>query len=161
MSRTLGSALLAQALLLAAVPAPAVDMQPLMAASRSVVALRVHRTGGGGELAGRMPEFRGPVPPEYGRFFSWHFRNRERIDGSGVVVHERGTIVTNEHVVRGAASVEARVQGSDWVPARLLGTDERSDIAVLGLEVCIPSRPTVRFALFAMTFPFGILDSIA
>jgi putative serine protease PepD len=57
-------------------------------------------------------------------------------NGTGWVFDDRGTIVTNNHVVAGAGnSVKVRFtdDGSD-VPARVLGTDVSSDLAVLRVD---------------------------
>lgn len=55
--------------------------------------------------------------------------------GTGFVIDEAGTLVTNNHVVTGAGLVEVYFDGSDDpVNARLLGVSECSDLAVLDLE---------------------------
>ncbi len=55
--------------------------------------------------------------------------------GSGFVIDETGLVVTNNHVVTGAALLEVYVAGSDEpVNARVLGASECSDLALLDLE---------------------------
>jgi putative serine protease PepD len=55
--------------------------------------------------------------------------------GSGFVIDERGTIVTNEHVVDDARTARIRFAGQDRpVTARVLGTDASSDLAVLRVD---------------------------
>jgi putative serine protease PepD len=55
--------------------------------------------------------------------------------GSGFVIDERGTIVTNEHVVDDARTARIRFAGQDRpVTARVLGTDASSDIAILRVD---------------------------
>lgn len=56
-------------------------------------------------------------------------------EGSGWVFDDRGTIVTNNHVVAGADTVKVRFtdDGED-VDARVLGTDVSSDLAVLRVD---------------------------
>jgi len=55
--------------------------------------------------------------------------------GTGFIIDEAGTIVTNNHVVTGATSIEVFLDGqSAPTPARLLGVSECSDLAVLQLE---------------------------
>lgn len=54
--------------------------------------------------------------------------------GSGVVVREDGYIVTNAHVVEGGGEVEVRFQDGRKFTAEIVGTDERSDIAVIKID---------------------------
>ena len=53
--------------------------------------------------------------------------------GSGVVVRDDGYIVTNNHVVAGAAGgrVEVRLSDGTELPATVVGTDPTSDLAVV------------------------------
>lgn len=55
--------------------------------------------------------------------------------GSGIIVDKKGIIVTNNHVVEGANEVLVTLydQKTD-VKAKMIGTDPRSDLAVLKLE---------------------------
>jgi putative serine protease PepD len=55
--------------------------------------------------------------------------------GSGFVIDEEGTIVTNQHVVAGADEVSVRFDDDTEVPARVLGTDPGSDLALLDVEL--------------------------
>jgi serine protease Do len=58
---------------------------------------------------------------------------RGRGQGSGLVLAGDGYVLTNAHVAgRGPARV--RISGSRAVPATLVGTDERTDLAVLRVE---------------------------
>lgn len=54
--------------------------------------------------------------------------------GSGVVVSENGHIVTNLHVVSGAGTVEVHLSDGRSLPARFVGSDAPSDIAILKIE---------------------------
>ena len=55
--------------------------------------------------------------------------------GSGVVIDkERGYIVTNNHVVRDADEIMVRLGPRHNVPARLVGADPKSDLAVLKVK---------------------------
>ena len=52
--------------------------------------------------------------------------------GSGVIIDKRkGYIVTNNHVIKDADEILVRLGPGDDVPARLVGADPKSDIAVL------------------------------
>ncbi len=54
--------------------------------------------------------------------------------GSGVIVSASGIIVTNNHVVQGAEQVRVRLNGNRAYNAKVLGTDPRSDLAVIKID---------------------------
>jgi serine protease Do len=54
--------------------------------------------------------------------------------GSGVVISAQGHVLTNHHVVAGAHSVQVRLADGRTLAARIIGTDPRSDLAVLKVE---------------------------
>ena len=55
--------------------------------------------------------------------------------GSGVIIDkEKGYIVTNNHVVKDADQILVRLGPGDDVPARLVGADPKSDLAVLQVK---------------------------
>jgi len=54
--------------------------------------------------------------------------------GTGVIFQEEGYIVTNAHVVDGAVSLSVQLMDERVFPARLIGCDEISDLAVLFIE---------------------------
>jgi serine protease Do len=54
--------------------------------------------------------------------------------GSGFIITDDGYIVTNNHVVRGAVSITVVLDQGDAYEARLVGTDQNNDIAVLKIE---------------------------
>ncbi|HXH27683.1 MAG TPA: trypsin-like peptidase domain-containing protein, partial [Candidatus Polarisedimenticolia bacterium] len=51
--------------------------------------------------------------------------------GSGFVIDDKGLILTNNHVVENAKSVEVTLPDQSKVPAKLVGRDSESDIAVI------------------------------
>ncbi len=55
--------------------------------------------------------------------------------GSGIVIDEQGTILTNYHVVAAADSLEVRFEDGSTASARVLGSDPGSDLAVIRAEV--------------------------
>lgn len=54
--------------------------------------------------------------------------------GSGFVISEDGYIVTNNHVIEGADEIEIEFFEGFVLPATLVGTDPKTDIAVLKVE---------------------------
>jgi serine protease Do len=54
--------------------------------------------------------------------------------GSGFIIDANGTIVTNNHVVKDAKSVEITLSDGTTLTAKVIGRDPRSDIAVLKVD---------------------------
>jgi len=54
--------------------------------------------------------------------------------GSGFVVDQAGTILTNAHVVNGATKVTVQFQNKESVDAKVLGKDESTDLALLKID---------------------------
>jgi serine protease Do len=54
--------------------------------------------------------------------------------GSGVIVSKDGYILTNNHVVENADEVEVQLYGGQSSKAEIIGTDPRTDIAVLKID---------------------------
>lgn len=54
--------------------------------------------------------------------------------GSGFVVVPDGHIVTNEHVIRDAETVEVRLFGGELLPAEVVASDRTRDLAVLKID---------------------------
>ena len=59
---------------------------------------------------------------------------RSQALGSGFVISEDGYIVTNNHVIEGADEIEIEFFEGFTLPATLVGTDPKTDIAVLKVE---------------------------
>ncbi len=59
---------------------------------------------------------------------------RENSLGSGVIVAEDGLIVTNEHVIRDADEIIVRLWNRSEYPARVVGADARTDVALLRIR---------------------------
>ena len=55
--------------------------------------------------------------------------------GSGFIINASGIIVTNNHVVKDARSVTVTLSDGHDVPAKVIGRDPRTDIAVLKVDV--------------------------
>jgi len=58
--------------------------------------------------------------------------------GSGFVIDPSGLIVTNNHVIEGADEIVANFNDGSKAKAKLLGKDEKSDIALLKVDVPKP-----------------------
>ena len=67
-------------------------------------------------------------------FFGQSQGIRETGTGSGVIIDANGTIVTNNHVVQGAAKVRVRLSDKRTMSAKVLGTDPRTDLAVIKVD---------------------------
>ncbi len=65
-----------------------------------------------------------------------------RGEGSGFIVSPDGYIMTNAHVVDGAAQVTVKLTDRREYSAKVIGADKRSDVAVLKIDV--KGLPTVR-----------------
>ncbi len=56
---------------------------------------------------------------------------RENSLGSGVIVDSNGYILTNNHVISGASEIQVVLRDGRQFPARIVGSDPESDLAVL------------------------------
>ena len=85
-------------------------------------------------------------------------------DGSGVIVRPDGVVVTNNHVVRGADEFVVVLTSGRRLEAKVLGTDEDSDLAVLRVDgwnlTYAPLDPDIQASVgeivLAMGNPMGL-----
>jgi serine protease Do len=64
--------------------------------------------------------------------------------GSGVIVDQEGDIITNYHVVSGSDEIFIKLSDNREFPARIIGSDPKTDLALLKIEV--PEKlPFARF----------------
>ena len=97
---------------------------------------------------------------------------RQRIEnslGSGVIVSAQGVIVTNHHVVANADEITVVLADRRELEAKIIGSDERSDLAVLKVEVA-ESLPFIEFRdsdtvevgdlVLAIGDPFGVGQTV-
>lgn len=90
--------------------------------------------------------------------------------GSGFIVSEEGVVVTNHHVIADADEIEVVFQDGKRYPAKLTGSDKKTDIAVLKIETDAP-LPYVNFGdsdtadvgdwVIAIGNPFGLGGSVS
>lgn len=88
--------------------------------------------------------------------------------GSGFIVSSDGFVVSNYHVVKDAQEVIVKLSDRREFSARIVGTDERSDIAVLKIEAT--GLPTLRMGrsadlevgewVLAIGSPFGFEHTV-
>ncbi|PYN51584.1 MAG: hypothetical protein DMD94_24965 [Candidatus Rokuibacteriota bacterium] len=65
-------------------------------------------------------------------------RRFETVVGSGVVIERDGQVLTNAHVVDGAASLSVTLDSGSRASARLVGMDTVTDLALLRIESSSP-----------------------
>jgi serine protease Do len=88
-------------------------------------------------------------------------------EGSGFIIRSDGLIMTNAHVVKGANEVTVRLTDRREYPAKVIGIDTRSDIALIRIKAT--NLPTVRLGdsrtlkvgewVLAIGAPFGFDNS--
>jgi serine protease Do len=59
---------------------------------------------------------------------------RESSAGSGFIVTQDGYILTNNHVIENASRLEVTLADNKKLPARIIGTDKETDLAVIKIE---------------------------
>jgi serine protease Do len=89
--------------------------------------------------------------------------------GSGFIVSADGIIVTNNHVVKNARTLSVTLDNGTVLPAKVIGTDPRTDIAVLKVNAGHP-LPFIQLGnsrdvkagewVVAMGNPFGLSSTV-
>jgi len=73
----------------------------------------------------RMGQGQGPQGPNH----------EQRVAlGSGFIIDAEGYVVTNNHVIDGASEVSVRLDDDESFPAKIIGTDPKTDLALLKIE---------------------------
>ncbi|HEX7360678.1 MAG TPA: Do family serine endopeptidase [Bryobacteraceae bacterium] len=105
--------------------------------------------------------------PFFRQFFGGQFAQprteRKEGLGSGVIIRSDGYIVTNDHVVRHATSLKVTLPDGRQFPAKTVGTDPQTDLAVVKIDGSnLPVLPfgnstdaRVGDIVFAIGNPFG------
>ncbi len=130
----------------------------------------------GGQLA--IPDLEG-LPPMFREFFERNMpqvprapgggRQREAQSlGSGFIISADGYVLTNNHVIADADEIIVRLSDRSELEAKLVGTDPRSDVALLKIEG--KDLPTVKLGksedlkvgewVLAIGSPFGFDHSV-
>ncbi|MGL4394994.1 MAG: Do family serine endopeptidase [Hyphomicrobium sp.] len=149
----------------------------------SVVSVSVVNDGGAAKVADNKDGNRGkgPTIPELPEDHPLHdfFKNLPKDfgqgegggrqkptqgQGSGFVVSSDGYIVTNNHVIDGATKIQVQFDDESKFDAKLIGTDQRTDIALLKIESPKPlpavnltmKPPRVGDWALAVGNPFGL-----
>ncbi|MFC3283679.1 DegQ family serine endoprotease [Litchfieldella rifensis] len=134
------------------------------------------------QVPARSMQFQGPggqeIPEIFRRFFGDQFpmppgggggRSEERQSlGSGFIISKDGYILTNAHVVEGAEEILVRLNDRRELEAELVGSDTKSDVALLKVEAS--NLPTLKVGnsdtlqvgewVAAIGSPFGFDHSV-
>ena len=88
--------------------------------------------------------------------------------GSGFIISPDGYILTNTHVIKGMTNIKVTLNDKREYPAKLIGQDEKSDVAVLKIDA--KNLPTVKIGnpdelksgewVAAIGAPFGFENSV-
>jgi serine protease Do len=93
---------------------------------------------------------------------------REKALGSGVIASPEGYILTNNHVVDGATDVKVTLSDKREFEARIVGTDPKTDVAVLKIQatnltpltIGDSSKVEVGDVAIAVGDPFGVGQTV-
>ena len=85
-----------------------------------------------------MPDLQGPFGDMFKNFFGQMpqapHRFKSQGAGSGVIIKDDGTILTNNHVVDGATEISVTTADKREFKAKVLGRDPKTDLAVIKIE---------------------------
>ena len=143
----------------------------------AVVNISTSQTVKGTEGPGAVPMPQLPEGSPFQDFFDDFFKNRQgdgrrrsqkvQSLGSGFVVDaEQGIIVTNNHVIADADEIEVNFSDGSKLKAELVGTDTKTDLAVLKVDPKLKKLTAVKFGdsdkmrigdwVMAIGNPFGL-----
>jgi serine protease Do len=121
-----------------------------------------------------------PGPSPFGEgdpfeeFFRRFFGDRpppraQRSLGSGFIISADGYIVTNQHVIGEAAQIKVRLSGNEEYTAKVIGTDDKTDLALIKVNAPRP-LPTISLGtsanldigdwVLAIGNPFGLEQTV-
>jgi serine protease Do len=96
--------------------------------------------------------------------------NRKDVVGAGVIVDERGYLITNRHVIVAAEHITVRLADTTELPGKVLVEDSAHDLAVLRVQTekklqALPLGPAsdlmVGETVIAVGNPFGYVNSVS
>src|SRR5258707_9176904 len=133
------------------------------------------------EKNGILPDMQFNFPPgsPFEQFFK-QFRDQQKgaggakqkvtALGSGFIIDTAGYVVTNNHVIDQASDIQVTLTNGDQYPAKLIGTDTKTDLALLKIAASKPLT-AVSFGdsdaarvgdwVMAVGNPFGLGGSIS
>ena len=108
----------------------------------------------------------------FGDFFGRYFGQREQEEslGSGVIIHDAGLVLTNEHVVTQATDITVTLADRRSLAADVVGADPDFDIAVLKIRDAPTDLPVAKIGrshdlmigetVVAIGNPFGLTNTV-
>ena len=107
------------------------------------------------------------VSPEFKRYFGKD--DQQEALGSGFIIDETGYILTNNHVINDADSINVTLWNNTQAQARVIGKDDKTDIALIKIETAQKLIP-IKFGdsdkvrvgdwILAIGNPFGLGGSV-
>lgn len=155
---------------------------PAVVNIKAVQASRAVEEEGGSD--GNMPDFGQGLPPALEEFLRRFFgeqgpfgipsepgsATRLTALGSGFIIDPAGYVVTDSHVIANAEQITVVLQDNSRYPAKIVGTDDVSDLALLKIEVGRP-LPSVAWGdsdaarvgdwILAVGNPFGLGGTVS
>ncbi len=88
----------------------------------------------------RHPGWMGNPQDPFGQFFQQFFGGQipqqeltRQSLGSGFLIDEKGYVLTNNHVIEGADQIKVKLADGRELPAKVIGADSKTDVALLKL----------------------------
>jgi serine protease Do len=127
----------------------------------STTSQRQPRAGSNDPIEDFFNRFFGEVPPR---------ENSQRSLGSGILISRDGEILTNYHVVRSADTIKVKLADQTEYEARLVGKDDRTDLALIRIRRSGGNLPFARLGnssqldvgdwVMAIGNPFGLEHTV-